>query len=58
MINRIASNDLNLEFSQRDINDVLSSYEGKTGKHFEGPEREQAIENITIDLKQRGYNIK
>lgn len=58
MINRIASNDLNLEFSWKDIDDVFASYEGKTGKHFDGNEREEAVEKITIELKQRGYNIK
>lgn len=58
MINRIASNDLNLDFTSKDINDILSSFEGKTGKHYSGEEREKIIEDTTIELRKRGYNIK
>jgi hypothetical protein len=58
MINRIDSNDLNLEFTIKDIQDLLNDFQSKIGHRYSSDQADDIIEGAAIELKKQGYNIK
>jgi hypothetical protein len=58
MSNRIESNDLNLEFTSKDIDDVFYNFENKINHQYTNDEHDTILENVIVLLKKRGYNIK
>jgi len=58
MMDRIESNDLNLEFTGKDIQDALNDFQNKIGHRYSGEQAEDIIETVAIELKKQGYNIK
>jgi hypothetical protein len=58
MMDRIESNDLNLEFTGKDIQDTLNDFQNKIGHRYSDEQAEDIIEAVAIELKKQGYNIK
>ena len=58
IINNIESNDLNLEFSDKDIEDELNNFQDKIGHRYSDDQFEAIVDGAVADLKKKGYNIK
>lgn len=58
MINNIESNDLNLEFSDKDVIDIFNNFQDKIGHRYSDDQFEAIIDGAVTDLKKKGYNIK
>jgi DNA-binding Lrp family transcriptional regulator len=58
IINDIESNDLNLEFNAKDIEDELNNFQDKIGHRYSDDQFEAIIDGAVAELKKQGYNIK
>jgi hypothetical protein len=57
VINRIESNDVNLSFTSKEIEDVLNGFQDKIGHRYSDEQFETIIDNVLAVLKKKGYNI-
>lgn len=57
VINRIESNDINLDFKEKEIEDVLNNFQDKIGHRYSDEQFEAIIDNVLAVLKKKGYNI-
>jgi hypothetical protein len=58
MINDIESNDLNLEFRVKDVEDELNYFQDKIGHRYSDKQFEDIIDGAVVELKKQGYNLK
>lgn len=57
VIDRIESNDINLSFTSKEIEDVLNGFQDKIGHRYSDEQFETIIDNVLAVLKKKGYNI-
>lgn len=58
MIDNIESNDLDLEFSSKDVEDLLNNFQDTIGHRYRDEQYENIIDGAIDILKKKGYNIK
>jgi hypothetical protein len=58
IVNRIESNDLDLEFKEKEIIDVFNDFQDKIGHRYSEDQFNAIIDGAVDELKKKGYNIK
>jgi len=58
MVNAIESNDLNLEFKAKDVEDELNYFQDKIGYRYSDEQFQDIVDGAVAELKKQGYNIK
>jgi hypothetical protein len=58
MIDRIESNDIDLEFSSKDVEDLLNNFQDTIGHRYRDEQYENIVDGVIDMLKKKGYNIK
>jgi hypothetical protein len=58
MVNAIESNDLNLEFNDKDVEDELNYFQDKIGYRYSDEQFQDIVDGAVAELKKQGYNLK
>jgi hypothetical protein len=58
MVNAIESNDLNLEFKAKDVEDELNYFQDTIGHRYSDEQFQDIVDGAVAELKKQGYNLK
>jgi hypothetical protein len=58
MVDAIESNDLNLEFKAKDVEDELNYFQDTIGHRYSDEQFQDIVDGAVAELKKQGYNIK
>ena len=57
MINRIESNDLDLQFKSKDVEDVLANLQDIIGHRYSDEQYQDIVDSAMEKLKSKGFKV-